>query len=137
MAFPPINLWNSFLMRVHVTENKEKIMGVSYRPVLAIGAEFEDASECVDLLRHLLSADDLLTIGDEGDSFISELTINMMYRPAVKCLNLYSGYGWYVGFDLSVRDVEKFSENVADAIQKWNEMFPDVPAQIIHTVRVS
>lgn len=111
-------------------------MGVDYRAVLAIGLEFEDANECVELLREHLTGEDLQSLEDEGDSYISEITYNHDKLPLVECLNCYSGYGWYVGFWVNVRDVERFSENVAEAIRKWNKMFPDTPAEIIHTVRI-
>lgn len=103
-------------------------MGTSYTAVLALGKEFESESEAEDFLE----AAGLLTeeMVDEG---LQECTPEGLTFDS---LNLYSGGYYYLGVDLSPRDVEGFRKNFEDATSLWDKYFPDSPAEMIHTVRV-
>ena len=114
-------------------------MGVSYSAVLAVGLTFDDASEVVDLLNEysLLSDEDNQSLEEEGNYYIQEICWGHETLPNVECLDCYSGCGYYIGFPLSVREPEKFADNVKEAFEKWNKLFPNHPASIVHDVRVS
>jgi hypothetical protein len=111
-------------------------MGVSYSAVLAVGREFDEKYDVEQFVREYLtlSDEDEAYIDDEG---ISEFLYSKKDWPTCECLDLYHGDPYYIGFKLNPRDTERFAENVADAIEKWNKMFPNHPAEIIHTVRIS
>lgn len=115
-------------------------MSTSYTAILAVGlSDFDGASEIVDLLEHynLLSDDDKEYLEAEFSDGISELLWSHDKLPRVECLNLYSGCGHYIGFPLSIREPEKFADNVKEAFEKWNKLFPNHPASVVHEVRVS
>lgn len=110
-------------------------MSVDYTPILAIGLEFDCKSEVRDfLLKHgIISEDDEEQIEYDG---ITEFMYNHDSKLDVECLNLYTGDYYFVGFRVYVRNVSSFAENVAEAISAWGKLFPTVPAELIHTVKV-
>lgn len=116
-------------------------MGVDYTAILAIGKEFDNdgAGEIVDFLvgHNILSGDDLGLLETEGDSYIQEILYDREDGLECSCLNLYSGYGYYLGFGVSCQSPELFEKTFKEGMRMWQEMFPDVPAEIINTVRVS
>jgi hypothetical protein len=115
-------------------------MSVSYTAILAVGlSDFDGASEVVDLLNeyNLLSEDDKECLESEGDYYIQEILSGGGDMPTVECLNAYDGRDYYIGFPLSVREPEKFADNVKEAFDKWNKLFPNHPASIVHEVRIS
>lgn len=109
-------------------------MGIDYRAVLAVGKEFDDDSEVEDFVRANL------TLTEEEEEILDEdgITEALYNRGDLKCecLNAYHGSGFYLGFKLNPRNVERFAEDVSDAINKWNALFPNDEAEIIHTVMV-
>lgn len=111
-------------------------MGISYAAILAVGKEFDEVCELEEFVReHLaLSEEDEEEIEAEG---ITEFLHNKEGWPDCECLNCYHGDPFYIGFKINPRNTERFAESVSDAIEKWDRMFPNHPAEIIHTVRVS
>lgn len=113
-------------------------MGVDYTAVLAYGKEFDEAYEVVEFLteRNVLTREEIDEMEGEGDSYISEICYSHASLPNCDCLNAYSGYGYYLGFKISCRSPEEFEKSFNEAKEKWAAMFPNDPAEIIHTVRV-
>jgi hypothetical protein len=113
-------------------------MGVDYTAVFAIGKTFDYAGDAVEFLREhgvLTEAheDELCT---EGDDYISEIAYSEEGFPNVQCLDLYRGDYYYVGYSINARDVDNLVQNVAKAKADWEAKFPNVVADIIHTVRI-
>jgi hypothetical protein len=113
-------------------------MCVDYTAVLAVGKEFDDAGEVVTFLdgRDILDAEDEEALDNEGSSYIREILCGSGDGLTCECLNLYTGYGYYLGYRLDVWDVDAFSASTQTAIDKWKEKFGTEP-EIIHTVIVS
>lgn len=114
-------------------------MGVDYNAVFAVGKEFDGARDAVDFLREhdVLTEEHEDELEAEGNSYISEIAWGEEGFPDVQCLNLYSGDYWYVGYSIQARDIDNLVANVAKAKADWEKTFPNVEADIIHTVRVS
>jgi len=114
-------------------------MGVDYNPVFAIGKEFETVSECVEFLNEhgVLTEEQQHELEEEGDSYITEIAGPGDLELDVENLNAYSGYGYYVGISLNPRNISALSDSVAEALNLWARKFPNVEADIIHTVRIS
>lgn len=108
-------------------------MGVDYTAILAVGKEFENESEAQDFLEsyNLLSEEDLEAI---EDCCLSEcLPCNMDGGG----LNMYSGYGYYIGYYIRCHDPETFQKDYIEALTNWDKAFGGKEkAEIIHTVRV-
>lgn len=112
-------------------------MGIDYNAVLAIGKEFNDRSEAQEFLEGsgVLSEDDLDDI-ENGDGLGEWLYNNDKVGGGI--LNYYSSCTpYYIGYDISVRDPEAFQKSFDDAMTQWNQLFPSVAPDVIHTVRVS
>ena len=102
-------------------------MGVDYTAVLAVGKEFENESEALDFL-HSTGA-----MKEDEDDIDAWLPGSMNARS----LDLYSGYGYYIGIDLRPSDVEGFRKNFEDAVAEWDAVFKGkADAEMIHTVRI-
>ena len=102
-------------------------MGVNYTAVLAIGKEFENEREAEEFLREV----GLMT--DEDESIDSWLPGNLVGQG----LDLYSGYGYYIGYNLRPTNPDKFSKDFESAIAAWEKLFKGkAEAEIIHTVRI-
>lgn len=114
-------------------------MGVDYTAILAIGKEFDELSEVVEFLEenNVLSEANLKVLEEEGDGYIIEVLYDEVGMPECSCLNCYSGYGYYLGYNISCRSVEEFEKTLNAGLRMWAEKFPNEPAEIIHTVRVS
>ena len=108
-------------------------MSVDYTAVLAIGKEFESASEAEQFLRD----NDLLQDVSEQDIYDSGLSECLPAHLEGSCLNYYTGYGYYIGYGVSCRDTESFRKDFESGMEEWEQMFPDTPAEVIHTVIVS
>jgi hypothetical protein len=109
-------------------------MGVDYTAILAVGKEFENESEAAHFLRayDLLSATDMEGI-ENGESLSEMLPLKM----DGSCLNFYTGYGYYIGYDLRSYDPDSFREDFESAVAKWKSAFEGKEkAEIIHTVMV-
>lgn len=112
-------------------------MGVDYIAVLAIGKEFESEDEIQDFLD-----DNNFEFSDHAKIYIEENSLYEFFEDrcdggiVVELLDYYNGNHYYLGFPLSVHNVERFSEDVFEAIHKWDALFPNNPAEIIHTVKV-
>lgn len=107
-------------------------MGTSYTAVLAVGKEFESTGEAEDFLR---SAGHLKEYTDEEiEGCLEGCTPDGL---TFESLNLYTGGYYYLGIRLNPRDVEGFRKAFEDATSLWDGYFPDAPADMIHTVRVS
>jgi hypothetical protein len=114
-------------------------MSTSYTAILAVGKEFDYVGEVVDFLKEhdLLTEEDVECLEDEGDSFIQELLYDKPNMPSCESLNCYSGDGYYLGFNISCRSPEQFEKDYERGMRCWKALFEDVPAEVIHTVRVS
>lgn len=108
-------------------------MGVSYRAILAIGKEFEDRHEAESFLRD----NGFLAEFSEEDIDDSGLEECLPCNMDGSMLDYYNGYGFYLGFDISCRSPEKFTQDFREGMAKWNVLFPHSPAEVVHTVRVS
>lgn len=108
-------------------------MGISYSAILAIGKEFDEQSEAVQFLvdNGLATEEEI----EEADG-PSEWLYNHESLDG-SMLNYCSGYGFYIGFDISVRSTERFAKDYTEGLAEWNKLFPDTPAEIVHTVMVS
>lgn|SRR5574343_1002207 len=113
-------------------------MGVSYRPVLYVGKEFEDQNEAKDFYSKFYdyTEEDIEYIEEES---FSEFCYSLENGLSGEILNCYNGYGFVFGIDIgsSVRQPDLFNSKVQDAIAKWEELFGNEPFSIVHTVRVS
>ena len=109
-------------------------MGVDYKPVLAIGLEFNDISEVMEFLKQNmeLSEDDIFDIDEDG---IEEWVYKKDFEFTVECLNCYTGDYYYIGVKLNPWSVDFQQQQVA-GLKSWNERFPNVDPDIIHTVKV-
>jgi len=108
-------------------------MSVDYTAVLAVGKEFDEQGEAEDFLRENGFLRDV-TEEEMEDEGLTELLPEALQGS---CLNYYYGYGFYLGFHISCRDVESFKKNYEEGVEKWDKMFPNTPAEIVHTVIVS
>lgn len=108
-------------------------MSVDYTAILAIGKEFDERSEAeLFIVNNKLATEEEI---EEADG-LSEWLYNHDKLDG-DCLNHYSGNGFYVGFDISCRDPESFAKSFAEGMDKWNALFPNSPAEVVHTVCVS
>ena len=111
-------------------------MGVSYQAMLYVGKQFESAGDAEEFIR------DKIGFTDEEEQELEEVGLQeMMYcknrfNLGGECINCYNGYGFLLGTELSVRQPETFVRQVEEAFAKWNALFPDDPAEIIHTVKI-
>ena len=108
-------------------------MSIDYTAVLAIGKTFESAHEAEQFLRD----NDLLKDVSEQDIKDSCLSECLPDGIDGSCLNCYTGYGFYIGYDVGCRDTESFRKDFESGMEEWERMFPDTPAEVIHTVIVS
>lgn len=106
-------------------------MGTSYTAVLAVGKEFESKRE----LREFLDEHGKLeNYSEEELDDITECVPNSMQAD---CLDLYTGYGYYIGRRISSAGPVDFKRDFDLGMANWEKEFPGVPASIIHTVRIS
>jgi hypothetical protein len=115
------------------------MMGVDHTAILAVGKLFDYADEVVDFLRdnNQLSEGDEEALVEEGNSFISEILYDREGGLECSCLNLYSGYGYYLGFRISCKNPDEFRRTFEEGERLWHAMFPNDSPEIIKTVRVS
>lgn len=113
-------------------------MGTSYTALLFVGREFEDCHEAEEFLR------DNICFTDEEERVIEEdglpefLYDENRFGLEGDILNYYTDFGGFVlGVRLSPREPETFAKRVEEAFEHWNTLFPQHPAQIVHTVQVS
>jgi hypothetical protein len=111
-------------------------MSVDYSAIVAIGKEFDDKYEAQNFLESngVLSEEDLTEI-EEGDGFEEWLYNND--KIGGQCLDCYNGDYYYVGFDISVRDVESFRKSFEEGMEQWDKLFPSIVPDVIKTIRVS
>ena len=110
-------------------------MGVDYTPVLAVGLGFNDISEVMEFLKQNieLSEDDIFDIDEDG---IEEWVYSKDFEFTVECLNYYTGDYYYVGVKLNPTSYSDLQKQIEDAFKSWNERFPNVSPNIVHTVKV-
>lgn len=108
-------------------------MGVSYSAILAVGKEFEDRHEAESFLRD----NGFLAEFSEEDIDDNGLGECLPDGMGGSILNYYNGYGFYLGFDISCHNPESFAKDFAEGMEEWDKLFPDTPADVVHTVRVS
>ncbi len=112
-------------------------MGVSYRPLLYVGKEFEHQEDAKDFYERFftVSEDDENYIIEEG---FGEFCYELDNGLSGDILDRYHGYGFVFGINIEqfVRQPENFAEEVQKAIAKWKELFGEEKYEIIHTVRV-
>lgn len=105
-------------------------MGIEYKPHFCVGKIFDEKSEAIDycIEKGLCTDDDIDNVGGYLDDveFIDK-------NIRAELLDGYSGYGYTVGYQPSVRDVDNFAKNVKEAQEKWLALTGD-KAEIIHSV---
>lgn len=109
-------------------------MGIDYTAILAVGKEFAYESEALDFLSkyNLLSDEDLEII--EQDGYCENLPCNMDGG----WLNMYSVYGYYIGYSIRCDSPEHFHSDYLEGLSNWDKAFEGKEkAEIIHTVRIS
>lgn len=110
-------------------------MGVDYSPVLYVGKEFAGADEAKDFYEKffLITSEDENVIAECG---LEELLQDRGLDGTI--LNCYNNNGFVLGINIgsSVRNPERFAEDIGDAIITWEELFGNEPFSIIHTVRI-
>lgn len=108
-------------------------MGIDYRAVLGIGVLFDDTCEVKDFLEEngLLPEEEREYIEENG-------VTNYSHDSGIEvvCLNCYNDFGYFVGYELNPRNPEVFADKVKAAISDWKHHFPEVEAEMIHTVKV-
>ena len=111
-------------------------MSVDYTPILFVGKEFDNQYEAAEFIEKYfeLSEEEKQAIEKDGivewcygreDIDASETNCYVDDAPVV------------IGYELGVRDTEAFTRHVDEAVEQWEEKFPAIPFEIIHTVCVS
>lgn len=109
-------------------------MGVDYRAIIAYGKLFDYADEVEEFIKDNLplTEEELKTIEEDGiDEWLSD---NNFVDGC--CLNLCTGKGYYVGYDLMCGSPSDFQQSFYTAVNCWNKYFPDLEPQIIKAVMV-
>lgn len=113
-------------------------MGIDYTALLYVGKQFDDASEATDFLRDKLGFTDEEEREIDEDGLSEFLYGENRFNLNGDILNYYTDWGGFVvGIQLDPRQYDSFIEQVQDAYAHWSSLFPDVEADIIHTVQVS
>jgi hypothetical protein len=106
-------------------------MGVDYDAFLGIGKRFLDKEEVVDFLdknTNLLKEEIEAMLDGETNSCMS-----------IVCLDCYSGQDWFVGYEVSIDEGTMCSGLMGDVVNahaRWIENFGDVPARVVHAVKI-
>lgn len=113
-------------------------MGTSYTALLYVGKQFDDQHEAEEFIRDTIGFTDEEERAIEENGLSGLLYGDNRFNLDGDILNYYTDWGGFVlGTQLSVRNPETFMMQVEDAFSKWNALFPDTPAAVVHTVRVS
>ena len=110
-------------------------MGVDYTAILAIGKEFDERSEAEYFLidNKIVTEEEL----EEAEGIGEWLWSQNKFKLDGGYLNHYSGNGFYIGFDISCRSPEIFAKDFSEGMEEWDKLFPNTPAEVVHTVCVS
>lgn len=111
-------------------------MGVDYDPVLMVGKEFDSPEEAAAFMREHgieLPGED----SDEmADGLAEWLGGNDVFGLEWERYNYYSSWdGGCLGWSPSVRDIEKFPDQVREFQKEWKDIFGE-ESSLIHTVKV-
>lgn len=108
-------------------------MGIDYRAVLGVGTTLDTKYEVLEFLEEngLLPEEEREYLEENGVTEYSHAS-----GIEVVGLDAYRGEGFFVGYELSPRNPEVFADKVKAAISDWKHYFPEVKAEMIHTVKV-
>jgi len=111
-------------------------MGVNYRAMIFVGKHFDSAHEAEDFLRDNIGFTDEEEREIEEDGLQEFLCCVNRFSLDGEVINCYSDYGFLLGTELGVSQPEMFGKHYSEAVEHWNKMFPEHPAQLIREVKV-
>jgi hypothetical protein len=105
-------------------------MSVDHDALLAIGKVFRNTEEAIGFLHNNKILIDITDEELDQSGLEDNLPGNLQGSP----LNFFTGYGYYLGFKIRCDTPNDFKWDYYDGIKQWEEMFPNEPYDIVHTV---
>jgi hypothetical protein len=107
-------------------------MSVDYDVFLGIGKRFLDKEEALDFLNKNTNL-----LKEEIEAMLDGETHSCMSIVCLDCY--YSGQDWFVGYEVSIVSETMCSALIGDVVNahaRWLEKFGDIPARVVHAVKI-
>lgn len=103
-------------------------MGVDYDAFLGIGKRFGSKTKAEEFLQTITYlTDEQIECMLDGGTHLG---------MTVECLDCYNDDGYFVGFEIGAESPDELANSVFDAHARWKAIFNNVPARVVHTVKV-